>query len=139
MTDHEDRVPTPDTLEGDLADLLRRRAEVDPVDVERVRGAVASLPTRRRPSRTGPILRAAAGIVVLLGLGVVALVNLPMGGTGAAPQPPDPRVFAGDPRLAACGLQQASDALYIFEIAGLAASVLDGGGSRGAAAGRWRG
>ena len=103
-----------DPLDDDLRELLERRARVSPEDLEPLRRTIATLPPRRR-SRRG-LLAAAAGIVVLLGLGGLLVARLPLGTSGAAPGPPDPAAFAGDPRLGECGVSSA-DAIAIFELA----------------------
>ena len=99
--------------EDDLRELLARRADVDRHEVEALRRHVATLPARRGGRRG---LLAAAGIVLMLGLGGVLLANLPYGSSGAAPSAPDPASFTGDPRLAVCGVEP-KDAIAIFEMA----------------------
>ena len=103
-----------DPLDDDLRELLERRARVSPEDLEPLRRTIATLPPRRR-SRRG-LLAAAAGIVLLLGFGGLLVARLPLGTSGAAPGPPDPAAFAGDPRLGECGVSSA-DAIAIFELA----------------------
>jgi hypothetical protein len=103
-----------DPLDDDLRELLERRARVRPEDLAPLRHTIATLPPRRR-SRRG-LLAAAAGIVVLLGFGALLIARLPLGTSGAAPNPPDPAAFAGDPRLGECGVTSAG-AIAIFELA----------------------
>ncbi|MEW6224106.1 MAG: hypothetical protein AB1627_05700 [Chloroflexota bacterium] len=103
-----------DPLDDDLRELLARRTRVRPEDLAPLRHAIATLPPRRR-SRRG-LLAAAAGIVLLLGFGGLLVARLPLGTSGAAPGPPDPAAFAGDPRLGECGVTSAG-AVAIFELA----------------------
>ena len=104
-------------LEPELRELIAERAIVRPEELEPLRAFVAALPARRSRRRTG-LLAAAAGIVVMLGLGALVVTNLPLGTSGAAPSAPDPAAFAGDPRLAVCSATPA-DATAIFEMAHL--------------------
>lgn len=101
-------------LDDDLRELLARRAAVDGQEVEALRRHVATLPARHAGRRG--LLAAAAGIVLLLGFGGVLLANLPYGSGRPSPGAPDPAAFAGDPRLAVCGVE-ASAAIAIFEMA----------------------
>ncbi len=105
-----------DPLDDDLREVIERRARVRPEDLEPLLRSVAALPPRRRARRG--LLAAAAGIVVLLGLGGLLVTRLPLGTSGAAPGAPNPAAFAGDPRLAECGVTSA-DAVAIFEMAHL--------------------
>ncbi len=106
---------TPDDRDNpDLRELLAKRAMVRDEEVDALREFVRTLPPRRRRPRGLGVLAAAAGIVVLLGLGIV-VVNLPLGVSGAAPWPPNPAYFANDPRLAVCNAT-ADDATAIFEL-----------------------
>lgn len=104
----------------ELRDLLADRARVQPHELEPLRGAVATLPSRHRRGRAiAGVLAAAAGITVLVGfVGVLALGSIG-GRSGAAPRPPNPAYFAGDPRLAVCNAAPA-DAEAIFELQHLA-------------------
>ena len=103
-------------LDDDLRELLSRRAAVDAHEVDALRRHAATLPSRRA-SRRG-LLGAAASIVLLLSFGGLLVANLPFGTSGAAPSAPDPAAFAGDPRLAVCGVEP-KDAIAIFEMAHL--------------------
>ena len=103
-------------LDDDLRELLSRRAAVDAHEVAALRRHAATLPSRRA-SRRG-LLAAAASIVLLLSFGGLLVANLPFGTSGAAPSAPDPAAFAGDPRLAVCGVEP-KDAIAIFEMAHL--------------------
>jgi hypothetical protein len=118
---HDDDLDQPE-----LRELLEERARVGDLEVEPLRRFVEQLPPRRRTWGRG-ILAAAAGIVVVLaGLGALALVALPKASTGAPPTgvpstgappvPADPAYFANDPRLAFCHVT-AADAIAIFELA----------------------
>ena len=103
-------------LEDDLHDLLERRAEVDSRDLDALRAHITRLPRRRQHQRG--LLAAAAGILLLLTMGGLLATRIPLGTSGAAPQPPDPAAFAGDPRLVVCGVTpDGADA--IFEMAHL--------------------
>ena len=107
---HDDNLDQPE-----LRELLEERASVSDVEVEPLRRYVEQLPPRRR-SRGRWILAAAAGIVVVLaGLGAVAVLTVPWGSSGAAPWPPNPAYFANDPRLAVCNAT-VTDAVAIFEL-----------------------
>ena len=107
---HDDDLDQPE-----LRELLAERATVSPPEVERLRRFATQLPPRRRSWGRG-ILAAAAGIVVLLaGVGALAIVALPKASTGAPLKPQDPAHFANDPRLAVCNVK-ASEAIAIFEI-----------------------
>jgi len=107
---HDDDLDQPE-----LRELLAERATVSPTELEPLRRFVAELPPRRRSWSRG-ILAAAAGIVVLLaGVGALAILTVPWGSSGAAPSPPNPAYFANDPRLAVCNAK-ASDAEAIFEL-----------------------
>jgi hypothetical protein len=75
------------------------------------------LPARRR-SLTLPgrdIVRFGAVAAVLIG--VVVGIVLSSGGLGPKPTPPDPRAFAGDPRLERCGAFGIGQPSYAFELA----------------------
>ncbi len=103
-------------LEDELHDLLARRASVNSRDLDALRTYATRLP-RRRPHQRG-LLAAAAGILLVLSMGGLLATRIPLGTSGAAPQPPDPAAFAGDPRLALCGVTpDGADA--IFEMAHL--------------------
>lgn len=104
--------------ERELRDLLARRAEVRGPEVDALRGFVAALPARRRRRPSFGLLAAAAGITVMLSVGVL-LAGAPFGSSGAGPKPPNPAAFAGDPRLAVCNAK-ATDAEAIFELRHLA-------------------
>ena len=107
---HDDDLDQPE-----LRELLEERARVSDFEVEPLRRFAAQLPPRRRSWGRG-ILAAAAGIVVVLaGLGALAILTVPWGSSGAAPQPPNPSYFVGDPRLAVCNAK-AADAIAIFEL-----------------------
>jgi hypothetical protein len=106
---------------GTLHDLLAARASVSDDDLEPVRASIGRLPPRRAGRRGW--LAAAAGILVVVGLGGVLIVSLPGESAGPAPTAPaggpvapDPAAFAGDPRLAVCGVTPAR-ATAIFELA----------------------
>ena len=76
---HDDNLDQPE-----LRELLEERASVSDVEVEPLRRYVEQLPPRRR-SRGRWILAAAAGIVVVLaGLGAVAVLTVPGGVSSAA-------------------------------------------------------
>ena len=103
-------------LEDELHDLLARRTSVDSRDLDALRTYTTRLP-RRRPHQRG-LLAAAAGILLVLSMGGLLATRIQLGTSGAAPQPPDPAAFAGDPRLALCGVTpDGADA--IFEMAHL--------------------
>ena len=103
-------------LDDDLLDLLAKRSAVSDVEVARLRTFAAALPPRRSPGMRRGLLAAAAGIVLVLSFGGLLLTNLPFGSSGAAPSAPDPAAFAGDPRLAVCGVEP-KDAIAIFGMA----------------------
>ena len=100
-------------LEHRLADLLASRAQAGAGEVDALGAFVARLPARGGRRSAGP-LAVAAAVVALIGLAVVA--TLPRGTSGAAPRPPDPAAFAGDPRLAACETTP-DRTLAVFELA----------------------
>ena len=103
-------------LEDELHDLLARRTSVDSRDLDALRTYTTRLP-RRHPHQRG-LLAAAAGILLVLSMGGLLATRIQLGTSGAAPQPPDPAAFAGDPRLALCGVTpDGADA--IFEMAHL--------------------
>ena len=105
---------TDDELEQALRESLETRATVRDEDIRPLRGYIKALPPRKM-RRGGAVLAAAAGIVVMLGIGGLLVANLPVGSGGAAPEPPDPAAFAFDPRLAVCNTTSA-DATAIFEL-----------------------
>jgi hypothetical protein len=86
-------------FKAEVQDWLAHAGRSTDVELAAIRTTVAALPGRQT-GRRRHLLGAAASIVVLLGLGGLVIGRMPAIGLGA--QPPDPRAYAGDPRLAAC-------------------------------------
>lgn len=105
-----------DDFEGRLRDWLRERGQTSDQDLRALAGNVAVLPPRR-PRRFRPLLAAAAVIMALVaGWTLVPKVGQVSGQPPVTAVPPDPAAFAGDPRLARCGVPPAT-ASHAFEMA----------------------
>jgi hypothetical protein len=116
MTDRPDPAPQ-DPLEDELRRLLHDRATVEPAALDGVRATYGRLPPRRRAPLA--VLARAAAVLVGLGIGVVALAQLPAGPATppTTPRLQEPSAFAGDPRRALC---DSPLAIYAFELPRLA-------------------
>jgi len=105
-----------DDFEGRLRDWLRERGRTSDHELRALAGNVAVLPPRR-PRRFRPLLAVAIVAVAVVGAWTLVPRFGQVGGEPAAsPVPPDPAAFAGDPRLARCGVPPAT-ASHAFEMA----------------------
>ncbi len=105
-------------LEDRLEDWMRGVGRFDATDVHDFVQRLP-IPNRRARSIFGGSLIARLGVAVVVVIAIGAGVGLLStgNGPGGGPMPPDPRAFAGDPRLAQCGLTDTSQAEYVFELA----------------------
>ncbi len=93
-----------DRFEHDLRKLLTDRARVTDDDLEPLRASISRLPPRR--ARRPGWLAAAAGLMVMLGVGGLLLIRLPIEGPGVGPAVTEhgsvtPRVAVASPSTAA--------------------------------------
>lgn len=110
---------TDDRLESELRTWMNEMGAADPASVARVAAAIDRLPARRRLPLGWLRVAAASLAVVAIVVAGALLLRMPAmgpGGAPAAPIPPDPAAFAGDPRLLRCAGGDRANVLYAFEM-----------------------
>jgi hypothetical protein len=107
-----------DRIELELRTWMNETGAADPDRVARVAAAIDRLPARRRLP-LGWLAAAASLAVVAIVVAGALLLRMPSvgpGGAPAAPIPPAPAAFAGDPRLLRCAGGDLANVLYAFEM-----------------------